>query len=368
MEAVGRLAGGIAHDFNNVLGVILGYAELALDQAADDSGLAITLEHIKAAVQKASGLTRQLLTFSSKQPTSIRRLDLNEVVCSMLQLLKRIVGENITIRTHAQEGAAWVSADRTQLEQILMNFAANSRDAMPSGGEITITTGVAQAGDHHATRDAVTEPPTNVTLSFRDTGCGMDMQTKLHIFEPFFTTKPPGYGTGLGLSTVYNIVNQNGATVSVNSEPGKGSTFRLCFPAAAGRGKMVHRKSAKSRRAATSGSVLILEADPLLRSMTAAQLREAGYKAIEAESAAVAFETLKREEVNLVLSDVVMPNLRGDEFATQLRSENPSLKVLLMSGYGCQLTSKRLGKNVQAIEKPFTRRALLSKVNALLRT
>jgi two-component system, cell cycle sensor histidine kinase and response regulator CckA len=235
MEAVGRLAGGIAHDFNNILGVILGYAELAQDQAENNSGLVATLEQIKAAAQKASGLTRQLLAFTHKQPASFQRLDLNEVVRSTLQLLKRIVGKDITIGVHAGKGTLRIEGDRTQVEQILMNLAANARDAMPNGGQITINTGLVQPGGPQAPRRAEAGQSRSIKLTFQDTGCGMDQETQLHIFEPFFTTKPPGSGTGLGLSTVYSIVQQNGGTVSVESEPGKGSTFTFCFPAAAGR-------------------------------------------------------------------------------------------------------------------------------------
>ena len=369
MEALGRLSGGIAHELNNILAVILGYTELAADQVSQDDCLAHSLDQIKAAAKNASGLSGQLLAFGTNPAGIVRSLDLNEVVTDTTQLLKRIVGEDRAIFFYPANPLPSILADSSQIGQILMNLAANSRDAMPVGGDIRIETAVVEL-DEGSPGSRNLDPRPYVMLTFTDTGCGMNEETQLHIFEPFFTTKRPGAGTGLGLSTVYRIVRQSGGQIWVYSQEGSGTTFRISFPVAQAPPSKDSDAIMEAHPTGESEAVMVVEDDKALRRLTVMQLAGAGYTVIEADSGESALELLDGRRIDLLLADVIMPNMSGDELAVRTRAACPGLRVLLMSGYSEHLIAPRENPQPQfeTIAKPFTRRALLAKIQAALQS
>ncbi len=335
MEAVGRLAGGIAHDFNNLLTAINGYGELALWHLDGQSLLRRDLEEIRKAGERAASLTSQLLAFSRKQVLQPRLLDLNSLVADTQRMLQRVIGEDIELITQLEPELGTVKADPGQLEQVIMNLAVNARDAMPNGGRLVIRTAnvFLEAGQR------VTGPIAScVMIEASDTGCGMEAEIRSHIFEPFFTTKPKGSGTGLGLSTVYGIVKQSDGHVEVNSEPGKGTTFRIYLP----------RVDAKSHRTDMSDSYTVLKA--------------------HGPDEALGICNHPAGSIHLMLTDVVMPDTNGRELAHQLSSLWPEMKVLYMSGYTDD-TILRCGlanSEVDFLTKPFSASALAMKVREVL--
>ncbi len=375
MEAVGRLAGGVAHDFNNLLGVILGYTELCRSQFSSSERLSRSLDHIKNAALRASALTRQLLAFSRKQVVFPKPLDLNVVVNEVNQMLKRVVGEDISIIFKPTEPLASVWADQGQIEQILMNLAVNARDAMPRGGAIYIETTHTELDDNFTGQEVPAKPGRYVMLSFSDTGCGMDEATMAHMFEPFFTTKDPGKGTGLGLSTVYGIVKQTEGQIRVYSEPTKGTTFKIYFPQiaqaaepAASHGVLEEKNEVK----ANGETILVAEDDDSLRKLTVSILSDAGYRVLEAENAEVAlrFGQNCNERIDLLLSDVIMPVMSGGNLSACMRELRPELKTLFMSGYAPDLITRHgdVEQSIELIEKPFSSRALLERVHSVLQS
>ncbi|HEY0970777.1 MAG TPA: PAS domain-containing protein [Gemmatimonadales bacterium] len=383
MEAVGRLAGGIAHDFNNVLTAILSTAELAMAGLEPTHPVHADLEEIRAAGARAAALTRQLLAFSRRQVMQPQLLDPNEVVHGAQQLLDRLIGERVSLEVVPDPDAGPVRADRGQLEQVLMNLAVNGRDAMPEGGTLSIVVGrreepAGAAGDHapgdHAPGDHAMgdhAPGRYVTIAVRDTGTGMDEATLARAFEPFFTTKPVGQGTGLGLATVYGIVQQSGGYLRAESTPGGGTTVTLHLPEDQGEDAAVSAPStapAGPSGGACAGTILLVEDEAAVRSATRRMLEMAGYEVLEARDGVAALELyeLHAGAIRLVLSDVVMPSLGGPELASLLRERGSPVPVLLMSGYDERSNGTGRQGDATILPKPFGQGELLRAVEAAM--
>ncbi len=372
MEAVGRLAGGIAHDFNNLLMVISGYAEFLQDRLGPEPELRAPAQEIASAAGRASSLTRQLLAFSRKQMLAPKILDLNGVVTENLKMLRRMIGEDIDLVLAAANELGSVRADAGQIEQVIMNLAVNARDAMPSGGKLTIETSNVTLDEEHARFQAPLKPGNYVMLSITDTGAGMDSETKSHIFEPFFTTKGPK-GTGLGLSTVYGVVKQSGGYIWVDSDPGKGTTFRIYFPRVADIHEMPEQPAAAPAVTSTepgTETILLVEDEANLRYLARQFLEKQGYRVIEAADGAVAVQVAVAHEgvIHLLLTDVIMPGMNGRELAQRITEIRPNTKVLYMSGYTENVIGKdgTLDDGVRLLQKPFTLRELKNRVREVL--
>ena len=371
MEAVGRLAGGIAHDFNNLLMVISGYSEFLLDRLGPDPALRGPAQEIAGASQRASSLTRQLLAFSRKQMLAPKILDLNGVVTENLKMLTRVIGEDIDLLMVPASSLGAVRADAGQIDQVIMNLAVNARDAMPSGGKLTIETSNVSLDEEYARFHAPLRAGEYVMLSISDTGLGMDSETQSHIFEPFFTTKGPK-GTGLGLSTVYGIVKQSGGYIWVYSEPGKGSTFKIYLPRVAERVEPAQVVVPEEPAFTEPGTetILLAEDEANLRYLARQFLEKQGYRVIEAVDGAAAMQIAVAHEgiIHLLLTDVIMPGMNGRELAQRISEIRPNTKVLYMSGY----TENVIGHNgtldadVRLLQKPFTLRDLKNTVREVL--
>jgi two-component system, cell cycle sensor histidine kinase and response regulator CckA len=364
MEAVGRLAGGVAHDFNNAIGVIIGYNALLGERLAADQKAVHYSEQINKAGHHAASLTRQLLAFSRKQVVQPAVLQLNAVVMETENMLRCLIGEDIELTVNLQIDLGYITADRGQIEQVLMNLAVNARDAMPEGGKLVIETLNSQLDAAAVTQHPCAKPGDYVVLSLNDTGCGMDKKTQAHIFEPFFTTKPLGKGTGLGLSTVYGIVTQNNGYVWVYSEPGKGASFKIFFPrtdrAIAG------QITTPSAIIGGSETILLVEDDDCMRELTFQCLENSGYRVLAAANGEQAIQAAGQEygPIHLLLTDVVMPGLSGRQLSTSLAAYRPETKVLYMSGYTADLVADHgvPETNITVLEKPFTKEDLLRSV------
>ena len=358
MEAVGRLAGGVAHDFNNLLTAILGYADLLADQLTDDALARTQLVEIQKAGRSAASLTRDLLAFSRKQVRQPVALDLNHVVSRAENLLRRLIGEDIELVIALEPCLQPVQADPTQIEQVLVNLAVNARDAMPDGGRLTITTANLDGADP-AQRGLLSQTGPHAALVVSDTGVGMTDDVRAHIFEPFFTTKDAGHGTGLGLSTVYGIVQQSDGTVLVDSAPGRGSTFTICLPATAApieRPAPVSDTSDARHRG--TETVLLVEDNEAVRTMAREALIRFGYTVIVApngrDALKVASESLDR--ISIVLTDMVMPLMGGRELAARLREIRPDLKFVFTSGYASDpvIDGRPHESGAIFLQKPFS--------------
>jgi PAS domain S-box-containing protein len=368
MEAVGRLAGGIAHDFNNLLTVITSYGELQLDDLPAEDARRADLEEIVRAAREAAKLTRQLLAFSRRQVLEVKVLSLNDVVTSLNKMLMRVIGEDLDLGLVLQPDLGAVRADPGQIEQVLMNLAVNARDAMPNGGKITIeTSNVELTPDYVRTHEPVL-PGAYVLLAVSDTGIGMDEATKAHIFEPFFTTKEIGKGTGLGLATVYGIVKQSDGFIWVYSEPGQGATFKIYLPRVTEAAeRLVATAQAPIRRGLET--ILLVEDDPAVRKVERAVLERLGYTILVADRPSVALQiAASGPPPDLLLSDVIMPEMNGRDLARQLQSKWPKLKVLYISGYTDDAVVRHgvLEAGVSFLQKPFTPEALAQKVGQVL--
>jgi PAS domain S-box-containing protein len=361
MEAVGRLAGGIAHDFKNLLTVINGYSDMLMDLLPPDDPMGEDLEQIRGAGERAATLTRQLLAFSRRQVMQMRLLDLSAVTDGMAGLLGRIIGEDIALRLELAPALHAVRGDAGQLEQVVMNLAVNARDAMPTGGTLTITTANDTVRQEIVTARAVVPAGDYVTLAIEDTGSGMSAEVREHLFEPFYTTKEVGKGTGLGLAMVYGIVKQSGGEILVESEEGRGTTFTVYLPA----------MSEEARKGAPTGpealplgreTILVVEDEEAVRTLTVRLLRELGYGVMEAASGPAAIELFlaTRRQIDLVLTDTVMPGMSGPEMVQELRHHRPDLQVLFTSGYtdGTALRHGMDEAEEAFLQKPFTRGAL----------
>jgi signal transduction histidine kinase/CheY-like chemotaxis protein len=362
LEAVGRLAGGVAHDFNNLIMIIKGYSEMLLDSATPDSRPQI--EEIKRAGDRASALTRQLLAFSRKQILEPQILDPNQIVKNMVKMLQVLIGEDIELVTSLSTGIGRVQADPGQLEQVVMNLAVNARDAMPTGGKLIVETQPTELDDCYATAHPDVTPGPYVLVAVTDTGCGMSKDTLEHIFEPFFTTKDPGKGTGLGLATVYGIVKQSRAHITVYSELEKGTTFKIYFPSL-DKAIPLSRSLPFAAAPKGEGTVLLVEDEPALRVLAAESLRKLGYNVLQAanglEALAVADGYIGH--IGIVVTDVVMPRLGGPELVARLREKRDGFSVIFMSGYTevAALENSKIGHAV-LLNKPFSTEVLARKI------
>jgi two-component system cell cycle sensor histidine kinase/response regulator CckA len=369
MEAVGMLAGGVAHDFNNLLTIINGYTQLILNNLKPGDKNRQSAEQVMKAGERAAALTNQLLAFSRRQVLQLKIVDLNQAVNSLGTMLQRLIGEDIDLRLELRPDLGRVSADPSQLEQVLMNLAVNARDAMPQGGTLTIETANVQLDDGYAAQHVGVKPGPYVLLGVSDTGSGMDEATKQRLFEPFYTTKPPGKGTGLGLSTVFGIVKQSGGSVEVYSEPGSGSSVKVYFPRV---DQSVPAEEGARKRQPPRGTetILLVEDDEMVRNLVRETLEREGYKVMGAADPVEAQRIADghRGKIQLLITDVVMPRLNGKELAKALVERRPELKVLYMSGYtdSAIVNSGILQKEVAFLQKPFTPAALAGKVRDVL--
>jgi signal transduction histidine kinase len=370
MEAVGRLAGGVAHDFNNLLTAITGYSDLLMSDLAEGDPRRADLEQIKHAADRAAGLTRQLLAFSRRQVLQPRVLDLNVVITDVEKMLRRVIGEDIDLVTIPGSALGRVKADPGQLDQVILNLAVNARDAMPEGGKLTIETANVELDGAYALRHIAVRPGPYVMLAVSDTGCGMDAEILARLFEPFFTTKEVGKGTGLGLATVYGIVTQSGGSISVYSEPGRGTTFKMYLPRV--KEAVETRVVVASPDTPVRGSetILVVEDEEAVRSLARLVLERKGYTVLEARHGTEALRVSERHEgpIALVLTDLVMPGLGGRELAGRLATVRPDTKVLYMSGYTDNAIVHQgvLDAGAAFLSKPFTPDALARKVREVL--
>lgn len=370
MEAVGRLAGGIAHDFNNLLSVILNYAAFAIEALPESDPLCEDIQQIRKAGQRAANLTRQLLAFSRKQVIRPDVLNLSDVVGEVEGMLKRIVGEDVAIVSILATDLVPVSADRAQIEQVIMNLAVNARDAMPNGGTLTLATANREVVGARANDPVKVQPGTYAMLSVFDDGCGMDEPTRARLFEPFFTTKGPGKGTGLGLATVYGIVKRSGGEIVVSSEPAKGTRFDIFFPCCTEPAADGPRSARPSAHPVGGETVLLVEDEEAVRALTERILTAAGYRVLSAANGTDALRVCGNhtERLHLVLTDVIMPEMSGRELADLIASSRPDTRVLYMSGYTENAIAHHgvLDAGTHLIDKPFTASELTRMVRYVL--
>ena len=371
MEAVGRLAGGVAHDFNNLLTVIRGYSELILSRLAPTDPARREMEEVKKAADRAAGLTSQLLAFSRRQFVATKIVDLNAIVINMDGMLRRLLGEDIIelcADLDPQLGA--IKADPGQIEQVIMNLAVNARDAMPTGGQLTIQTRNVIIGKGPRRETMMLDAGAYVLLAIRDTGQGMSEETQSHLFEPFFTTKEKGKGTGLGLSTVYGIVKQSGGTIGIESQPGQGTTCKIFFPKVDETTQTAPVANGTAGRAIGRETILVVEDDPSVRGLVQEALRLNGYEVLVARHGIEALLTGAKHlgQIHLLLTDVAMPQMSGPEVAEKLTVVRPEIKVLYMSGYPDHPVFEQGGvkRDTAFLQKPFTPNVLTQKVREVL--
>jgi two-component system, cell cycle sensor histidine kinase and response regulator CckA len=369
MEAIGQLAGGIAHDFNNLLTVILGHSEFLLKRDDPVKNWRVRIEEIRKAAERGAWLTNQLLAYSRNQLLEPTVLQFNAVLEDMDDILRRVLGEDIALDLVLDPDLGWVRVDRGQLQQIVLNLAGNSRDAMPQGGRLGIVTMNISVTKGPAKRQAFLNPGEYVAIVVRDSGLGMDAKTRVRIFEPFFTTKGKGKGTGLGLATVYGIVKQSGGYIWAESEPGHGSAFYTLLPRVP---EPANSKVLQEVFDFRSGgeTILLVEDDPALRKMAAEVLRDTGYKVLTAPCGADALQVASEHHgpLDVLLTDVVMPGMTGRELADQIVSRYPRIQVLYMSGYTDDAIGNHglFGQTLRVLQKPFTHDALVRHVRGVL--
>lgn len=370
MEAMGRLAGGVAHDFNNLLTAINGYGGLLQNRLGEDSTLRRYAEEVCKAGDRAASLTRQLLTFSRKNEVEPQVLDLNSIVTGTDKMLRRVIGEDVELVTILGSALGAIKSDPGQLEQVILNLAINSRDAMPEGGKLTLETSNIELTEAILHRHGELAPGQYVVLSVSDNGCGMDEETQAHVFEPFFTTKEQGKGTGLGLATVYGIVKQTGGGVWVRSEVGRGTTFKVYFPQVDE--EVIPQEVGEPERVLARGSetILLVEDEERVRSLVHSVLEASGYVVLAAQHGQEALAVLKRHPspVQLLVTDVVLPEMSGPELVARLAPLYRDLKVLYMSGYTEDAVQLRglISPGVAYLQKPFTPEKLTHRVREVL--
>ena len=369
MEALGRLAGGVAHDFNNLLTIIRGHSDLMLERMNPADPLSKSGEQIRKAADRAASLTRQMLAFSRRQALQLTVVDLNSVVADMTKLLKRLIREDIEVVIRHGESLGRVQADTGQIEQVILNLVVNACDAMPEGGKLAIETQNVIVGGQFAQTSPALEPGQYVLLSVADTGHGMDEETKARIFEPFFTTKAEGKGTGLGLATVYGVVKQSGGFIWVDSAPGKGARFSIYLPRVEQAAEPRKSENISAACGAAGATILLAEDESELRALAYEFLTAAGCRVLNAVDGQQALEIAENhdESIDLLLTDVVMPGMRGTELARRLRSHHPGLKIVYMSGYLEESGSSQFLAGAGFLQKPFSRHTLVSQVAAALR-
>jgi two-component system cell cycle sensor histidine kinase/response regulator CckA len=371
MEAIGRLAGGMAHDFNNMLTVVLMFSSLLIEDLRPDDPMRDALEEIKRAADRSTALTRRLLAFSRQQVLEPRVIDLNEIVRSMEEMIRRLVGADVQLVTSLEPSLGKVKVDANQIEQVVMNLVVNARDAMPDGGTLTIKTANVELDEHSALDPLDAKPGSYAMLAVVDTGVGMDRATRASIFEPFFTTKEEGKGTGLGLATAFGVVKQSGGDICVTSEPGRGSTFEIYLPrsdeSGIGLGPLAKVVVTTLRGSET---ILLVEDDDSIRRVARATLAKNGYQVLEAANAGEALLICEQTEgpIDLLLTDVVLPRMNGRHLAERLVAIRPSLRVVYMSGHteDSLLRGGRLDRGVVFLQKPLTPEALLRKVREVI--
>lgn len=366
MDALGRLAGGVAHDFNNLLTVIKGNSDLALERIKPSDPVRGNCEQIRRVADRAALLTRQLLAFSRRQMLQPKILDLNELIVEMGRLLKRLLREDIEYKVVLGEPLARVQADPGQMEQVLLNLIVNAADAMPNGGTLTIETQNQHADEKYAQSRAPLAPGDYVMLVVSDSGYGMDAGTKTRIFEPFFTTKEPGKGTGLGLATVYGVVKQSAGYIFVDSAPGEGATFEIYLPQVPEQVLAAEAKERAAQLRRGRETVLLAEDEDDVRTLTCEFLKSAGYQVLTAADGAEALEIGERfgDEIDMLVTDVVMPRMRGPELAKRLKNLLPGLKVVYISGYTEEFSeASNLLEGAWFLQKPFSRDALLRQIH-----
>jgi two-component system cell cycle sensor histidine kinase/response regulator CckA len=369
LEGIGQLAGGVAHDFNNLLTVILGHCELMTRVLDPRDPLASNVEEIRKCGDRAAVLTRQLLAFSRRQVLQVKVLDLNALVTGLNKMLQRLIGETVDLQLALAPALSSIKADPGQIEQVIMNLVVNARDAMHDGGKLTIETSDVVLDAEYAAHHVAVSPGAHVLLAVTDSGCGMDSATANRIFEPFFTTKPAGKGTGLGLSTVYGIVKQSGGSIWCYSELGQGTTFKIYFPVVAEQAVTV-RPEKPSPVAGGTETVLVAEDDASVRSLIEQILAADGYSVIAAANGAEALVEYKSRgaDIDLVITDLVMPDMGGKELEKRLIEIQPDVKMLFMSGYAGDAATRHgmIDEGTNFMQKPFSRDALSRKVRELL--
>ena len=371
MEAIGQLAGGIAHDFNNLLTVIEGYTELLFSNISETDASYSFVRQIKKAADRATSLTSQLLAFSRRQILQPKTIDVNTLVSEMSVMLKRLIGEDIELTTMLSPDIGSIKADRGQMEQVLMNLAVNARDAMPDGGLLTIETkAVSLEAALYERHQSGIRKGNYVMLAISDNGIGMDNETKERVFEPFFTTKEKSKGTGLGLATVYGIIKQSGGHLWVYSEPGKGTTFKIYLPMVKSKKKKVDKPEAAVEDLQGSETILVVEDEFMVRELVCDTLRASGYTILEAANGKQAIEVFSsnKDKIDLVLTDVIMPEMSGRKMIEALYEAYPTVTALYMSGYTDDAIIKHgvLEPGMAYIQKPFSPKALIQKVKEVL--
>jgi two-component system cell cycle sensor histidine kinase/response regulator CckA len=370
MDAVGRLAGGVAHDFNNLLMVINGYTEVLLEQLEQDSAMHHKVQSIQQAADRAATLTRQLLAFSRKQLLELKVVDVNSVIGDMERLLRPLIGENIELITQLSPDTGHTRADAGQLEQVIMNLVVNAKDAMPEGGRLIVQSADVTVQQNFSEHRFI-QPGRYAVISVADTGHGMDKETQSRIFEPFFTTKEKGKGTGLGLSTVYGIVKQSNGYVFAQSAPGAGTTFFVYLPRVEDAAEELSPAKTQSNEAGGCETVLLVEDEESVRELVRVTLASRGYKVLEAENGECGLLIAEeyKENIDILITDVVMPGIGGRELAKKLQSLRPGISVLFLSGYteDAVVTQGSLGPTNAFLQKPFTLQNLAKKVREVLR-
>ena len=370
IEAVGRLAAGVAHDFNNILTAVTGHSELLLRLLSADDPRRKHAEQIEKSAYMAAALTRQLLTFSRKQVIEPRVLKLNAIILNIEKMLRRLIGEDIKFCTELDPAAGHIKADSGQIEQVIMNLAVNARDAMPTGGKLTIATANTTLDKNYLKNFPELCPGDYVMLAVSDTGTGMSEEVKAHLFEPFFTTKPPGKGTGLGLATCFGIVKQSTGHLSVYSELGRGTTFRIYFPQVQAAVEPERVRTRPTEVAGGGETVLLVEDEPAVREMAALTLREKGYTVLEAVNGEEGLRIAQHQngKIDLVLTDVVMPVMGGKEMADALHAVQPRIRILLTSGYTEDAIAHHgvLRPGIAFLQKPYMTATLARKVREVL--
>ncbi len=372
MEAVGRLAGGIAHDFNNILGIIMACGELLRGRIGSGSVPPEYIDNIQEAAKRGATLTRQLLTFSRRQTAQVQVLDMNERLQDLSKLLRPMMGDDVEISVLSRSQGAIVEMDPGQLDQVVVNLAVNARDAMANGGKLIVETAAVEFDEAFARQHPPMKAGSYVMLAISDSGCGMDHVTVSRIFEPFFTTKEMSKGTGLGLATVYGIVQQSGGQIFVYSEPGRGTTFKIYLPSAEDKVGVTQEASAEGALPRHEGvTILLVEDDDLMRKLAGHMLQDHGYGVLEAKDGASALAQLDgKKTVDLVLTDVVMRGMSGPDLVLRLMQSHPEIRVVYMSGYTGELLAgdHGLANGITLLEKPFTRTALLKTIHTALGT
>lgn len=370
LDSIGQLAGGVAHDFNNILTVILGYSEEIMNNLHDQDPLRQDIQEIINAGQRASSLTRQLLTFSRKQVIKPELINLNDTITNLSKMLMRLIGEDVDFILNLGDDVPSIMADIGQIEQVIMNLVINAREAMQMGGRLTISTFKYEAEPEFRKHHRMIAGNTFAVLKVEDTGCGMDKSTLEHIYEPFFTTKAKGHGTGLGLPTVYGIVRQASGHINVDSAPGKGATFVIMLPATNDELQTEQKPEVQIIPEGNKELVLIVEDDPSISDLSGKMIQKMGYRVMLAESADKAIVMIEDEGLRpeLVISDVVMPGLSGLELAAIIRYKHPEMKVILMSGYTEQVIMKHgeMDPNIPFLHKPFTRQELQDRITQVM--